>query len=526
MKFLLLAYEGEARSMGALAARLKEGGHQIFIACVDHFFVTHARGENLDHLRSLGLTEDEFTNLDSVYRAINSYPPDMPRAAIDWDYLRGFEKRYCRQFALLQMAAMDPLMLRLFHHRSYYHHPKNKNLLIKNIELHLRWLEDVFARGPFDFIVSIDFQYFLKAAAYTMSRALGVPYLMIAGCRIRDLHLIFDNFALGTPRHIAQEMARLEREGAPCAEAASFIEQTRAAGAPAYAGHAATDANIAARLNLRNRIREIVRFIYRYPKKAIFSDRHYRGPLKPNYFLPSYFGQLHVLLTGLWRRIRYFRHASLNATALPDGPFVYFPMQLLPENSVLTLSDTFNELECIFQLSKVLPADWRVVVKINPAMLFDTDTHPTRYYLDIAKLPNVQFVSPLVPSAAILKRASAVACISGTALLEGAIYGIPGIRWGQTEFEIVDTISKFDAAEVRRVLAQAPSKNLKYYVHACLNRGIPLDLRLLNHTVPEQRTPEQRRQVDSEIEKLERFLLDHIAQTNAGGAVPKAAAAC
>ena len=63
------------------------------------------------------------------------------------------------------------------------------------------------------------------------------------------------------------------------------------------------------------------------------------------------------------------------------------------------------------------------MVKINPNMLTSFDNHPNRYYLEMAEFPTVQFVHPSIPSGEIIPHARAVAAISGTALLEGAMYG-------------------------------------------------------------------------------------------------------
>src|SRR5262249_27389189 len=158
---------------------------------------------------------------------------------------------------------------------------------------------------------------------------------------------------------------------------------------------------------------------------------------------PSYFMMLKALVVTLFRRIGYFRHRDIAGADLPKGKFVYFPLHASPESSTLTLSDTLNEVECVFQLSKALPVDWKIVLKPNPSMLCGLDDRPNQYYLDMSKLPNVQFVSPLVPTARILPHASAVACLAGTTLLEAAIYDKPSLRWGHVEFEIIDSIKQF-----------------------------------------------------------------------------------
>jgi len=217
-------------------------------------------------------------------------------------------------------------------------------------------------------------------------------------------------------------------------------------------------------------------------------------------------------IVGLMRRIGYFRHKELTSRDLPKGPFVFFPLHLIPENSVLTLSRTINELECLFQMSKVLPPDWKIAVKINPNMLTSFDTHPNRYYLEMSKLPNVVFLDPRIRSGEVIDKASAVATISGTALLEGAVFGKPGFRWGRTEFEVVDMIHEFDPKCARAQLGNKESRNLKYYIQACFNLGVRLDIRLIGRSLARPLSDEQEeecvRQLDDLEERVVAFLDD------------------
>ena len=513
MKILLLAFEGgEAGCMGLLAKRLKAAGHKVLIASADHFSVTHTPGEIARHYRSIGIADDEYANLDTVFAAVNRLPTSLPRDAVDWKFLDRFEKANCRRFTLLQLAAMDPLMLRLYHHRGFYHHPHNKNLYMKNLELHVRWLETIFDKGDFDIVFTVNFQYFIKALAFTMAEARNIPFLMVQSSRVADLYLAFDNYSLGTPRLLQDEIERLEAAGAPCNEAVAFMNQLRDAGVPAYTDVLITDSRLQRRLDYGSRAWEIVHYMVREPERVFTTHRHYRGIFRPNLFLPNYISVLGSMLVGLGREIGYFRRPQLVRTDLPDGPFVYFPLHLIPENAVLTLSQTLDEKECVFQLSKMLPPDWRIVVKVNPNMLMGPDTHPNRYYLEMNRLPNVQFINPLVSSAAILRRAAAVACVCGTALLEGAIYGLPGFRWGQTPFDAVDTVFKFEAARVREILTtKAVSKNVKYYVQACFNVGMRINQGVLLRGIGAPMTAAEREAEERQVDLLENAIYQYLA---------------
>lgn len=517
MNILFLAFEGEeAQLLARLAQRLKASGNAVHVASVDHYSVTHTRGEVFDCYRKVGLREgQEFSHLGAFYAELNQSPADLSEEGVDWQYLQSFEEKYCKRFTLLELAALDPIISGAFHHRKIYYRPKNKFIFFKFLELMSKWLERLFTEHAFDAVITLNYQYFVKATAYAIADAKGIPFLAISSCRISDLHVIYDNFSLGTPRHIVEEMARLEDTGDACADATEYAEWLKAERRPAYTEFEHTLAGIAKQMPIRSRLRHLLWFTTRYPKSVLLLNKHYRGRFRRDYFLPSYFGVLWGELVGLVRRIGYFRHKELTSRELPRGPFVFFPLHLIPENSVLTLSRTINELECLFQLSKVLPPNWKIAVKINPNMLTTFDTHPNRYYLEMSRLPNVVFLDPRLRSGEIIGHASAVATISGTALLEGAIFGKPGFRWGRTEFEVVDTIHEFDAGRVRAQLENRESHNLQYYIQACFNLGVRLDIRLISRSIFRPLPPEQEAECVRQLGNLERRIVGFLGDRRA-----------
>jgi hypothetical protein len=506
MNLLFLAFEGEAHLMGRLALHFRSEGHRVLVACCDHFNVTHRRSDTHNLLAEAGLLANELADLREVYENLNSFPEDLGDSEVDWDYLKRFEERFCQRFTLLEIAMMDPLMSDAYHHRKIYYHPHNKALFFKNLELHLKWIEEKFDRNGCDAVITINFQYFVKAVAFKVAQSRGIPYLMISSSRIEDVYLAFDNFSIGTPTNILKEMKRLEGVGDPCVGAHSFIQRIKEQHSPSYYDFENTLRDLKLRFSLKARLSELWRFLTRYSWAAIFVNCHYRGLLRPNYFLPTYFQSLRVMLVSIWRRIAYFRTPSLMREDLPDGPFVYFALHLIPENSILTLSRTFDEFECLFQLAKSLPVHWKVVVKINPNMLADYDTHPNHYYRAMCRLPNVQMIGPLISSATIIERASAVAAITGTVLLEGAIFGKPGFRWGNTEFDALDMVVLFDRDTVNEHLRRPPSRNLHFYVQSCMNLGIRLDFRLLQFPVNVPIPTDKKTEHDTQISDVIRCL--------------------
>ena len=285
MKILFLAFESdEAQLLARLAQRLKGRGHAVHIASTDHFSVTHTRGEVFDCYRKVGLEEaKEFSHLGEFYAALNRVPEDLPEDGVDWQYLRAFEAKYCRKFTLLDLASWDPIISGAFHHRKIYYRPKNKFIFFKFIEMMLKLVENLFNTHRFDAVITLNFQYFMKAAAFTIADAKGIPFLSVSPCRISDLLVIFDNYSHGTPRYMVEEMERLQAAGDECTDAAKYIAWLKAEGRPAYTEFEHTMIGLAQQTSIGNRLRHLFWFMTRYPKSVLLINKHYRGRFRRDY---------------------------------------------------------------------------------------------------------------------------------------------------------------------------------------------------------------------------------------------------
>ena len=516
MKMVFLAFEREAVVLARLAQRFKEKGHEVLLVSCDHYFVTHDWEHIPQICRSAGLSETEFTNLSDVFRQVNELSEELSTDDVDWQYLRKFENSYGRTFTVHDLIATDPLLSGAYHHRNIYYRPANKAILFKCIEVHLKWLEAIFKERDVDAIITLNNQYFTKAAAYSIAQGLAIPFLVVTSCRIRDLFLIYDNFCLSTPASVQGEMHRLETTRDPCPDGESFISNLNEYGIPAWTDAGRWNSNLQTTLSLRWRLGYIWSTLKR--SRTAFKIRRYRGLLKRDYFLPSYGAMLKVLIVNMMRRIAFFHHPEFFEAELPKAPFVFFPLHLIPESTILSSSRTLDEMECVYQVSRLVPPDWKVVVKVNINMLGHLDSHPSAYYLDMHKIPNVQFIDPRILSPAIIARSSAVACISGTALLEGAALGKPSFRWGHADYEAVDSIHEFDPKTFRSHLLRSDVGNVKYYIQACFNLGMRLDYDFVLLMKETCSSPEEQCEYDVQMDRLENGLNDSLRAASAARA--------
>ena len=121
-------------------------------------------------------------------------------------------------------------------------------------------------------------------------------------------------------------------------------------------------------------------------------------------------------------------------------PFVYFPLQAVPERTLL-ISSPFNtnQIEIIKHISKSLPIGYRLYVKEHPFQV-TREWRKTSFYNEILSIPNVQLLHHSIKTEDIMKKCSLVITINGAAGLEAAIHKKPSILFSDFSFSILPSV--------------------------------------------------------------------------------------
>lgn len=482
MNILLLAFEGESIPIGYLARLYKEKGHRVLVINVDHWNIKYTKGEIFGFYRqACGLEESEFAHLRFFYEQINKADDSLKHEDIDWALLRSFEQDYLpNDVTLSRIFATDTLFYRVFHHRDIYYIPDNKLILYKAVEILIRQVKDWLRFEP-QLIFSIQNQYAIKFLFYSISRKQNIPYFDLFVSRIQSQWILSSSFHVDTCPFIRKAVEQRHLDRANTSAARTYVELLNTKLKASYASHESILKSMSkdyqGLLRIRKSWNVLFFFLKLYLKGRVTS---YRGWFQRDYFEPSLLAIARLEVRGILRMLEYRRTPLLNRKTLPPSPFIYFTMHLMPESSTSTMADTLNELECIYQLSLIMPADWKIVVKINPSMIADVDNHPNSYYKRIAMIPSVWFVSPEFPSLEIIRQCKATASLAGTSLFEGVLMGKPGICWGRPEFAMMPGIIRFEEGRVMYKLTRPFDQELAlHYVQYCLDEGLELDLNAL-----------------------------------------------
>ena len=156
-------------------------------------------------------------------------------------------------------------------------------------------------------------------------------------------------------------------------------------------------------------------------------------------------------------------------------PFIYFPLHLQPEFSTNPLGGYFrDQLLALEILAASLPQGWEIYVKEHPAqwLLGGTRYHPYRpkdYYHTIARLPAVRLISTTADSFKLIRQATAVATISGTAGWEAILRGKPALVFGHAWYQAAPGVFKIaDTKSCGLALSQIKKGDLPNHQQAVL----------------------------------------------------------
>lgn len=127
------------------------------------------------------------------------------------------------------------------------------------------------------------------------------------------------------------------------------------------------------------------------------------------------------------------RVSSIYARQLPTEPFVYFPLQRVPEAAMLSRATAYLNQQGVAQaLSAALPAGFKLVIKDHPR---STGIHPPKYYEKLLELPNVVVIHSTYSNARIFAKTALVVTIAGTLGFQRLLQGKPVVMFGRKFYE-------------------------------------------------------------------------------------------
>ncbi len=219
--------------------------------------------------------------------------------------------------------------------------------------------------------------------------------------------------------------------------------------------------------------------IYRWYLKPPKEIRKNLGPTidyrPPRIILRDHY--CHDFYQRFMKKYRYYPFENL-------GKFVYFPLQVQPEEVIDVMAPYFtNQIEIARLVAMSLPGDYTLAVKEHPAMV---GMRPPSYIKKIARTPNVKLIDYRIPSEKVLQKTSLVVSPSSTTLVEAAFYNKPAIQLGDmgTPLKMPNIFKHTDLTTISRKIKELLDLNLETdeyqrelenYVAAAYDTGFELN---------------------------------------------------
>jgi hypothetical protein len=242
----------------------------------------------------------------------------------------------------------------------------------------------------------------------TLARRLGIPQRIITGARYKSYYYWGVN----------------EYRECPVLEA-KYVQATSD-------NDESVESPYQAHLKFRDRMEREAAFSIMVKSLAMTLTRHVYWKLRgyekaKGYYLREKLG-LTLRRSRLLNQLNRSPYSTLDEL-VRSGPYVFFPLATEPEAALQVLSpEYFFQLSAIAAISRDLPAGYMLAVKEHyPAV----GRRPADFYAQIVELKNVRLVRIGEYGLDLVKKAAAVATISGSAGLEGAAIGKPVIAFGQ-----------------------------------------------------------------------------------------------
>lgn len=193
------------------------------------------------------------------------------------------------------------------------------------------------------------------------------------------------------------------------------------------------------------------------PKKLLLTIKLFAAALRVHYSTLdrhdySYQGPWNYLKDGLRRKARNLRGVNdLYESVDLNENFVFFPLHLEPELSLLVLAPFYSDQQYVIkQIARSLPVGYRLYVKEHPLMV---PYRPRAYYEELKKIPNVKLINPTVTGFEIIPHAKLITTITGTVGWEATLLQKPVICFGDVFYNRLPFVQRCTAiAELPRLV--------------------------------------------------------------------------
>ena len=345
-----------------------------------------------------------------------------PRKKIDIEFLTSFEEKYNINLWLLALNE------RLFYEYNEFHKFSREEIL-SILEDECKFFEKILEIKP-KFLITLTTGFHHHELFYQMCRAVGIKTLVL------NLSVFGSKCYISEQAHMLDDKRTIDQIESSNMSFDELEEYWKKFELRKTSDHHATSL----RKSKTSKIKAGSDFLMSENTTAK-NNYGYYGHTKLN-ALTNYF-------VGIIKKNFRSNYMDKNFLHQVDDstPFVYFPLQIMPERTLL-ISSPFNtnQIEIIKHISKSLPIGYRLCVKEHPYQV-TREWRKTSFYNEILSIPNVQLLHHSIKTGDIMKKCSLVITINGAAGLEAAMHQKPSILFSNFNYSILPSVYQLKSIE-------------------------------------------------------------------------------
>jgi hypothetical protein len=284
-----------------------------------------------------------------------------------------------------------------------------------------------------DYIVSIERCTLPTNLLFQLSLKREIPFNTFIPARIDKRWVIRNDLSYGMSSELRNRIIRAYSDEKSLALAEEFAKDLilNREGSYISPSHRIVAASLEKKSAiLRNLRRELRKFVGRVYGRIFIQPKERSIDavrLLENFVALSFVELKQILVT-------YTHHLGIRAwgqTSLPKEPYFFWALHMRPEGSVLVLGDAREEISELIRTADVIPEGYKLVVKENPEMF---GLREFGFYHRLKRHPKIILLDPHFPTFEVIRGSSGAIGISGTVLLETAIFDKPSYALGHPEF--------------------------------------------------------------------------------------------
>jgi len=365
---------------------------------------------------------------EEIYR---NWQTETDAPDVDREFLAEWERANCSDRTLAEIARTNQWLYG--NERDKYQRRISDEWKDRILYDSINWCENLMNKIEPDYIVSIERCTLPTNILYQISLKRDIPFKTFIPARIDNRWIIRSDLSYGMSSELRDKIIRDYSDDQCLALADRFAKDLILNREGSYSSPShrivadSLEKKSAILRNLRRELRKLIGRVY----GRIFIQPKERSidavRVLENFVALSFVELKQILIT-------YAHHLGIRAwgqTSLPREPYFFWALHMRPEGSVLVLGDAREEISELIRTADLIPEGYKLVVKENPEMF---GLREFGFYHRLKRHRKIILLDPHFPTFEIIRGCSGAIGISGTVLLEAAIFDKPSYALGHPEF--------------------------------------------------------------------------------------------